>query len=129
VGKGSFNAVSLTVERAVEATLYLSQGAGRDHCDNATLGQVVQDGIGVVALVGEHGFWFALAEQRDGLSAIVGLSAGEHEAERQAQFVGEQVDLGRQTSSTPPQSGLRSPFFRAVAACWWARTTLESIMT
>jgi hypothetical protein len=27
------------------------------------------------------------------------------------------VDLGRQTSSTPPQSALLSPFFRAVAAC------------
>ena len=78
---------------------------------------MVEDGVGVVALVGEHGLRAAIAEQRDGLGAVIGLAAGQHEAERQPQRIGEQVDLGRQTSSTPPQSGLRSPFFRAAAAC------------
>ena len=129
MGEGSLDAVALAIERVIEAALHFSQGAGRDDGGDATLGQVVQDGVGVVALVGEHGFRFARAEQRDGLGAIMRLAAGQNESEWQPEFIREQVNLGRQTSSTPPQSGLLTPFFRAVAACWWARTTLESIMT
>ena len=78
---------------------------------------MVEDGVGVVALVGEHGLGAMIAEQRDGLGAVISLAAGQHEAERQSKRIGEQVDPGRQTSSTPPQSALRSPFFRAAAAC------------
>ena len=40
------------------------------------------------------------------------MATRQEEAERQTEFVGKQVDLGRQTSSTPSQSGLRSPLFR-----------------
>jgi hypothetical protein len=39
------------------------------------------------------------------------------EAQRQAQFVGQQVDLGRQTTSGTPQSLVCAPFLRPVAAC------------
>ena len=129
VGEGSFDAVTLAVEGPVEAALHLSHGAGRDYGGDAAFGQMVEDWIGVIALVGQHGLGLSVAEQRQGLGAIVGLATGEHEAEGQTKLVREQVDLGRQTSSTPPQSGLRTPFFCAVAACWWARTTLESIIT
>jgi hypothetical protein len=38
------------------------------------------------------------------------MATRQEEAERQTEFVGKQVDLGRQTYSTPPRSGLRSPF-------------------
>lgn len=72
---------------------------------------MIEDGVGIVALVGEHRLRAAIAEQCDGLGAVVGLAARQHEAQRQPQRVGEQVDLGRQTSSTPPQSALRTLFF------------------
>ena len=117
VREGSFDAVALSVEGAVEAALDGAMRTWRDDGGDAALVEMVEDGIGVVALVGEHRLRAAIAEQRDGLGAIVDLAAGQYEAERQPECVGEQVDLGRQTSSTPPQSALRSPLFRAAAAC------------
>ena len=36
---------------------------------------------------------------------------------RQAQFIGEQMNLGRQASSGTPQSLVGAPFLRPVAAC------------
>ena len=78
---------------------------------------MVEDGVGVVASIGEHRLRAVVAQQRDGLSAVIDLAAGQPEAERPPKRIGKQVDLGRQTSSTPPQSGLRSPFYRAAAAC------------
>src|ERR1700738_499411 len=111
VGEGAFDAVALAVEGAVEAALHLADGSRRDDGGDIAFVEMVEDGVGVVALVGEHGLGAMIAEQRDGLGAVISLAAGQHEAERQSKRIGEQVDLGRQASSTPPQSGLRSPFF------------------
>ena len=129
VSEGSFDAIALLIEGFVEGSLHQAHAAGWNDGFDATLGEVVQDRVGVVALVREHGYGLSVAEQRQGLGAIVRLAAGKHEAERQAERVGEQVNLGRQTSSIPPQSAPLSLFFWAVAACWCARTTLGSIMT
>ncbi len=117
VSEGSFDAVALAIERAVEGALDLACCAWRNDRLDATFGEMAEDRVGIVALVSQHSLGLALAEQRESLGAIVGLTAGQHEAEGQTKLVGDQMDLGRQTSSTPPQSGLRSPFFRAVAAC------------
>ena len=111
VGEGSFDAVTLAIKRPVEAALHLSHRAGRDDGSDAAFSQVVEDGIGIVALVGEHGLGFSVPEQRKGLGAIMRLAAGQDESEWQPEFIREQVNLGRQTSSTPPQSGLLTPFF------------------
>jgi hypothetical protein len=78
---------------------------------------VLDDGVCVVTLVGQHGLGTALAQQRDGLRAVVDLSTCNQKVQRLAQFVGQQMDLGRQTSSGTPQSLVRAPFFRPVAAC------------
>jgi hypothetical protein len=117
MGEGAFDAVALTVEGAVEAALDLADRTRRDDGGDAAFAEMIEDGVGVVALVGEHGLGAVIAEQRDRLGAVIDLAAGQPEAERPSKRIGEQVDLGRQTSSTPPQSGLRSPFFRAAAAC------------
>jgi hypothetical protein len=117
VSEGAFDAVALAVESAIEAALDFADESGRDDGVDAAFAEMVEDGVGVVASVGEHGLRATLAKQVDGLGAVVGLAARQHEAERQPKRIGKQVDLGRQTSSTPPQSALRTPFFRAAAAC------------
>ena len=89
---------------------------------------MVQDGLAVIALVGQHPCGFSISKQPDGLGAVVDLAAGDHEVDRQAQLVGQQMDLGRQTSPGAPQSLVRASFLRPVAACWWARTMVESII-
>jgi hypothetical protein len=117
VSEGAFDAVSLSIEGAVEAALDDTMRAWRDDGGDAAFAEMVEDRVGVVASVGEYRLRAAIAEQRDGLGAVVSLAARQHEAERQPKRIGKQMDLGRQTSSTPPQSALRSPFFRAAAAC------------
>ncbi len=84
------------------------------------------DDVGIVSLVGKHGIGLVLAQQRDGLGAVIYLATRDKKVQGQAQFIGKQMNLGRQTSSGTPQSLVRAPFFRPVAACWWARTMVES---
>jgi hypothetical protein len=59
----------------------------------------------------------ALCEQGDGLGAVVDLSGSDGKIHRQSQLIGEQMDLGRQTSAGTPQSLVLAPFLRPVAAC------------
>ncbi len=93
VREGSFNPVALFVKGLVEAPLHLAHASGRDYGLDFALGQMGEDGIGVVALVGDDGLGPEVAEQRDSLGAVVGLAAGQNEAERKAQGIGEQVNL------------------------------------
>src|SRR5215475_6822534 len=58
------------------------------------------------------------------------LAAGQQKAQRPAERVGEQMDLGRQSTSGTPQSLVVSTPLLAlplpVAACWWALTRVAS---
>jgi hypothetical protein len=75
-------------------------------------------GRAVISLVGENGFGLPLTQQVKGFGIIAGLSGRKSEADRQATFVGEQVDFSRQSASGTPQSlVLGAPFLRPVAAC------------
>ena len=88
---------------------------------------MVQDGLAAVALVGQHPLRLALAEQLDGLGAVMDLATGHKEVDRQAQFIGQQVDLRRQSSSATPQSLVRAPFCGPWPPAdglkqWWSRS-------
>lgn len=61
--------------------------------------------------------------------AAVGVAARDDEAERTAPAVAGQVDLAGQAASGPAEGRVTEPPFRAPAACWWARTTVESTDT
>jgi hypothetical protein len=54
VSEGSFDSVGLSIKGTVEATLDFAQRTWRDDSGDSVL-EMVQDGIGVVARVGEHG--------------------------------------------------------------------------
>lgn len=75
------------------------------------------DRVTVIAFIGQNMTCFPLAQQRDRLGAVVGLSRCDDEVDGQTLFIGQQVDLGRQTSSGAPQSLVGAPFLRPVAAC------------
>ncbi len=81
----------------------------------------------VIALVCDDGFGLAAFQQQDRLGVLGGLPGRDAEGDRQPGFVHQQVDLGAQTSSGTPQSRVfGAPFLRPAAACWWARTIVES---
>ena len=116
-GEAAFDAIALSIEFFIMDALLLSVGFGRDHRDRSHGLDVVEDDLAVVALVGQYPDGLACSEQIDGLGAVVDLAASDEEVDRQTEFVGQQVDLGRQTSSGAPQSLVRAPFLRPVAAC------------
>src|ERR1700754_2323974 len=107
-------------------------------------------GVGV-SLVGQHplrsGAWSAgsvsadrdLVEQGEQLRVVPGLSRSEDHRHRQAAAVDGEVDFAGQSASGSSEGfavdgevfdpvGGASPFLRAPAECWWARTELESIL-
>ena len=111
MSEGAFDAVALTIYGSVAAELLLAHRAWRDDCLYSALGEMVQDRICVVALVGEHRLRASVSKKRDGMGTVVSMAAGQHEAEWQVKLAGQQVDLGRQTSSTPPREVSAAPFF------------------
>ena len=116
--EATFDTIALFVEIFVVLALYLAVSFGGDHGFGSHGLNVLHDGICIVALVGKHGLGLVLAEQLDGLGAVIDLAAGDKKVQGQAEFIGEQMNLGRQTSSGTPQSLVGAPFLRPVAACW-----------
>ena len=116
-GEASLDPIAFSVEFLVVGAWLCAAGEGGNdgHCTHGL--DMGQDGFAVVALVGQHPVGLVPAQQMDGLGAVISLSPGEEEVYRQAQLVGQQMDLGRQTSSGAPQSLVGAPFLRPVAAC------------
>jgi hypothetical protein len=115
--EASFDAIPLFVEVFIVFALLLAIAFGRDDRNRAHGGHMLDDGIGVVAFVGQHIADLPLSQQDDGLGAVVDLPGRHSEVHRQAPFIGQQMNLRRQTSSGTPQSLVRAPFLRPVAAC------------
>jgi hypothetical protein len=116
--EAAFDAIALFVELLVVLTLLFAAPSGRDDRFGAHPFDVGYDGVSVIALVGDHGLGLPLPEQLHSLRAVVDLTGGDAEVDRLAVLIGQQVDLGRQTSSGTPQSLVGAPFLRPVAACW-----------
>jgi hypothetical protein len=116
-GEASLDAVSFSIEFFVVSALLFAIGLGRYYGNRSHRLDVIEDGLTVVAFVGQHPFCLSRPKQFHGLSAVIDLAACDEKIHRQAQFVGQQMNLGRQTSSGAPQSLVRAPFLRPVAAC------------
>ena len=116
--EAALDAIALFVEGFVVFALHLAVAFGWDHGPGAHRFNVLYDGVSIVALVGKHGLCLVPAQQLDGLGTVIHLAASDKEIQGQAQFIGEQMNLGRQTSSGTPQSLVGAPFLRPVAACW-----------
>ena len=82
--------------------------------------------IGVVALVGEQVFEGQTADQSLGLANVVDLAWGQDEADRIAESIDADIDLGAQAAARTPDRLIFAPPFWAPAACWCARTMVES---
>ena len=84
----------------------------------APISAIIAQGVTVIGFVGE---------QRRRLGDVANLSGSDDEAERTAERVGQHVDLGGQSASGAPQRLIFGPPF-PLAACWWARTMVLSII-
>ena len=116
--EAALDAVAEFIEGAVVGALHLTADLGRNDGFGADGLDGGDDGVGVVAAVGHHDLGLAAGQQRQGLGELAGVAAGEPEGDRLAQTVGQQVNLGAQSTSGTPQSLVFAPFLRPVAACW-----------
>ena len=84
----------------------------------ATLGNRVPQGIAVVAAIGQQDAIGAQrAEHLRTSRAVVGLSFGQLERDREAMAVDDRVDLGRKPASGTAHATASTAFFSPLAAC------------
>ena len=84
--------------------------------------------IGVVALVSEQVFEGKTFDQTLRLTDIGDLACCEDEANRIAEGVDGNIDLGAQAAARTPDCLILASPFLAPAACWCARTMVESMI-
>src|SRR5690554_4954012 len=127
--EAALDAVALAIERCVERNEHLAAAARGDHGFHPGRRDVLANGVAVVGLVGNDGVAGGAVQQRRGRAAVVHLAAGQQEAQRPPERVGNEMDFGRQSASGTPQSLVRAPFLAPplpVAACWCALTRVAS---
>ena len=119
--------VALAVEFGVDRALDLAASLGRDMRLGAVAGDHLDDGLGVVAAVGDGvSCRCEPVEQRWDAGLVRGLAGADQEAQRQAASVNHGVDLGAQSATRTANGVIRAPLFPP-AACWCARTIEVSI--
>ncbi len=129
--EAAFDCVSDLIGLEVVGDQLLSGGIAGDHRFGAHVGDQASQGIGIIGLVGKHAARRKTLEQGRGDWSIASLAGRKEKLERSTEAIHRHVNLGCQSSSGTPQS-LVPPFWPPpfpVAACWWARTRLESRLT
>src|SRR6266568_6298093 len=100
---------------------------GGDDRLGAGFGDEVAQRIAIVSFVGDDATGAEIGQQLRCGGDVMRLPASQDEAQGPTERVGDDMDLGGQSSSGTPQSLIAVPPF-PVAACWWARTRVVSSM-
>jgi|SRR5947208_11496933 len=120
--------VTRFIEMAVIRTRGFAVGAGGDDGRLAGLLQRFDyPFIGIEGLVGDHDGGVDFGKQQVGAVEIMGIAGSEREAGWIAERIDGGIDLGGQPAFAAPDRFV-APFFGAPALCWWARTTVLSII-
>lgn len=112
----ALDAIAQFVEPPIEAIDANPPRMRGDHGFGADCVDGLAEGLAVIGGVCDDGLRFLLVYQARRGDEIVDLPACERKAQRSAERVGEQMNLGRQSSSRTPQSLVARPPF-PVAAC------------
>lgn len=113
-----FDQVSLAIEREIGRPLDSPVCLGRDDCGDAPLIESVEEGIGIVGLVGQKGFRTDLVKQGFGLSEVRSLPRREGNCHRIAEAVDDRMNLRRQSASRSADGlAVFVVFFLAPALC------------
>src|SRR5215204_141814 len=84
--------------------------------------------VGIERLVGDERLGLKLREQGIRPLQIMSLARREQKAGRIAERIDGGVDFGAQPAARASDGLILTPFLRAPALCWWARTMVESII-
>ena len=110
--------VALTIEREVALARCDASGFWRDDGGDSSPLQGLDQGVGVIGLVGQEGLRTDFSQQRLGLAKVGRLSGREREGDRIAQSIDDRVDFGGQSASVAADGLVFAVFFRAPALCW-----------
>jgi hypothetical protein len=110
--------VAVLVELAVDPSLGLASAPGGDHRFGSKVGDGREQSVGVVALVAKDRADLLptgatdRGQKRLGLRAVPSLSGCQRDADRVAERVAEDVDLGREAAPASPEGfGIGGTFF------------------
>ncbi len=129
--KKAFDTVALTIAGVIVREF---AGAGWDrwyHRLHSVVTQALTNAVGIIAFVHrgrfEHVVGIQALIERFKLAAVVGMPGSEMEGNAAVFVNSRRVDFRAQSSTRAPQSLVAAGIFGAPAACWWARTVVESI--
>ena len=117
------------IKRFIISARVLTVAARRD--DEALTGLFERQDhafVGVIGFIGNHDIGLHFGKQDIGAIQIAGLSRRQQEAGRIAQSIDRGMDFGAQPATAAAYSLVLTPFLRAPALCWWARTMVLSII-
>lgn len=108
----AFDLIALAVDGRIDGALDLAILLGGDVGASALGGDEVDDGLCIIAAVGDERWCRRQAiYQGSNRSLVGGLPGGEHDAQRQTILVHQGVDLGAQSSTRTADGVIRAPFF------------------
>jgi hypothetical protein len=117
LGKGPFNAISVSIEPLMVEPLRFAVASRRDDGLRSVGSNLLQNCIRVIAFVGDDILAPTSTEESGCLGRFVYLSARQPEVYGLAPLVTQQMNLSGQSSAGTPQSLVGAPFLRPVAAC------------
>ena len=79
--------------------------------------QAREEGVAVVALVGENRAGADLRGRRFGLGDVMGLPAGQTEGNGKPERIDDGMDFGRKPAARATYGLVKTPFLRAPALC------------
>lgn len=125
--KASFDLVAVLIGGFVVGDEDLAVSLGWDDRLGLHASNQFAQAIAVIGFIGEYRIGLLPFQEVGSSRDIMRLASRDPEAQWPSQRVGQHVDLGRQSTSGTPQRLILGPPF-PVAACWWARTIVLSIM-
>jgi hypothetical protein len=129
LGGGRLDKVPFAVQSYAEVWFRPPVGLGRDIGERSFLTERCPDAIGILGLVSEHdGYGTHIVEQAVSRLPVVALPSGQAQPDRETSPIDARVDFGREPASGTTETIISRPPLFAVAACWWARTEVLSII-
>jgi hypothetical protein len=108
---GTLDPVAFLVDFGVEVATSVHAGALRDDGPGADRLGMVEDGVAVIGPVGDEMGRPEALDKGESMGGIIGLSAGQEEADRPSERVDRDVPLRAQSASGTPQSLVFTPPF------------------
>jgi len=128
LGEEALDQVALAVEPCAEVGFRPPVDLGWDVGKRPFVAEGCTDAVGIICLVRQHDCSGTNRVKQivSGL-AVMALSGRQAQSDRETLRIDDRVDLGREPASGTTETMISIPLF-AVAACWWARTEVLSII-